>query len=107
MLGVWFQHIHTNFVILHAQNACQVSNVHANPEKNICSLRVLRRTPTNCLGTRSCMRALRAGASLADNARPVIHSVAAAQTNPRLRLIGVLHGLCGDAGASALVHQRL
>jgi len=53
------------------------------------------------------MRALRAGASLADNARPVIHSVAAAQTNPRLRLIGVLHGLCGDAGASALVHQRL
>ncbi len=58
MLGLWFQHIPINFVILHAQNACQVSNVHANPEKSLCSfccvlrtLRVLRRIPTELLGT--------------------------------------------------------
>ncbi|DBB08661.1 TPA: hypothetical protein ACH3X3_008202 [Trebouxia sp. C0006] len=40
-------------------------------------------------------------------ARPAFHPAAAAQTNPRLGSVGVLHGLCGDACANALVYQRL
>ncbi len=69
--------------------------------------------PTEALAGIALAGSLRAGARLAEScatqrsARPVIHPVAAAQTNPRLRSVGMLHGLYGDAGASALVYQRL
>ena len=62
MLGLWFQHISINFVILHAQNACQVSNVHANPEKNFCSLR--SQNFFNCVLRTQGQRAAHAGSTL-------------------------------------------
>ncbi len=98
------------FVILHAENACQVSESRKNPllatiAGSFCC--VLRTLGAGLLGTPLMQAVCAQGPVWQTTQCPVIDPVAATQTNPRLRLIGMLHGLCGDAFASALVYQRL